>query len=134
MSCIQLHQTGAVAPGIEDKVKSLAATANQGSGLVFEIFVQRFSRMFDAEFPLGSKDREQALVFANGAYATPEELAQTQDEYRATGCCAHGLDPDCCPCGCGDLDTPEDIAHAQDDYQAGLDPDCCSCGGGDLEP
>ena len=43
-------------------------------------------------------------AIAIGGYATPEELEQSRNEMADMGCCSHGLDPDCCPCGCGDTD------------------------------
>lgn len=88
---------------VAEKVDAMAAEANRGCGQSYDVFVQRFSGLFDGAYPVGHPDREQALACAGGIYATPEELQQAQDEMEAAGYCAHGLDPDCCPMGCGDL-------------------------------
>lgn len=91
-------------PTIDNKVQAMADQANRGCGQSYDLFVQRFSGMFDSAFPPGCPDRERALVSANGIYATPEELEKAQEELAEMGYCTHGLDPYCCPCGCGDLD------------------------------
>lgn len=95
---------GGKLPTIENRVSALADEANRGCGQSYELFVQRFSGMFDSAFPAGSPDREQALVSANGIYLAPAELEKAQDELAEMGYCTHGLDPNCCPCGCGDYD------------------------------
>lgn len=95
---------GGKLPTINNKVQALADNANRGCGQSYDLFVQRFSGMFDSAFPPGSPDRAQALISAKGIYATPEEREKTQEELAEMGCCSHGLDPNCCPCGCGDLE------------------------------
>ena len=37
-------------------------------------------------------------------YCTPEELRADDVQAKDMGYCAHGLAPNCCPVGCGDLD------------------------------
>lgn len=93
-------------PSIQDRIEAMAVQANQGCGQIYELFLERFSGMVDRAYPPGCLDRERAIAIANavGGYATPEEIAQSQIEADEMGCCSHGLDPDCCPCGCGDLD------------------------------
>lgn len=88
-------------PTVEDKIRAMFQQANEGCGLSYELFLRQFSGMVDRVFPLGHPDRESAVKIANavGGYATQEEL----DEDKMDGC-MHGLDPDCCPCGCGDMD------------------------------
>ncbi len=93
-------------PSIENRIEAMAVQANQGCGQVYELFLERFSGMVDSAFPPGSFDRERAVAIAIsvGGYATPEEIAQARIEAAEMGCCSHGLDPNCCPCGCGEYD------------------------------
>jgi hypothetical protein len=35
-------------------------------------------------------------------YATTEEIEQIQQESLNNGFCIHGIDPNCCPAGCGE--------------------------------
>lgn len=53
-------------PTIDNRVQAMADQANQGCGQSYDLFVQRFSGIFDYEFPPGCLDREQALVSAKG--------------------------------------------------------------------
>jgi len=91
-------------PSIEDQIDRMFAEANRGCGQSFDVFVERFSGMVDRAFPPGSHNREQAIAMSEGCYRTPAELQQAQDEMAEMGYCSHGIDPDCCPCGCGDHD------------------------------
>lgn len=91
-------------PTIANRVQAMADQANRGCGQSYEVFVRRFSGMFDAAFPPGTPDRESALASAGGIYATPAELEEMDESLAEMGCCSHGLDPDCCPCGCGDYE------------------------------
>lgn len=95
---------GGKLPTIHNRVQAMATQANRGCGQSYDLFVQRFSGMFDSTFPPGSTDREQALGCAKGIYATPAELEKEQEESAEMGYCPHGLDPNCCPCGCGEYD------------------------------
>ena len=87
-------------------IETMATQAIQGCGLSHDLFLERFSGMVDSAYPVGSVERDEAVktAMAIGGYATPEELEQSRDEMAEMGYCCHGLDPDCCPCGCGDLD------------------------------
>lgn len=87
------------------RLDGIAAEANRGCGLSYDLFVDMFSAAVDAAFPPGEPLHEQARVLARErGYATPEERAQTQDELAEMGYCSHGIERDCCPAGCGDLD------------------------------
>ena len=90
---------------LADQIHSIATQARSGCGLSHDVFVANFSGMVDSTFPPGSHNRVQAVELARtiGDYATPDELAQAQKEMAAMGCCTHGLDPNYCPCGCGEL-------------------------------
>lgn len=90
---------------LEDTIEALANDALRCCGLVWELFVQRFSEAVDDSFPPSSPQREEALRIATEkGYASVEEREQTQKELAADGCCSHGLAPDCCPLGCGDTE------------------------------
>lgn len=92
------------------QLDGLAAKANQCCGLSYDLFVDKFSAAVDDAFPPGEPLREQALVLARErGYESPEERAQTQDELADMGYCSHGIDPNCCPAGCGDLDDFSDL-------------------------
>ncbi len=93
-------------PTMEDRLRAMAAQANRGCGQSYELFLERFSGMVDFAYPMGSYERDKAvkMAMAIGGYATPEELERSRDEMAEMGYCCHGLDPDCCPCGCGDID------------------------------
>ena len=88
---------------LNDCIQKMKKTANFGCGLVYEIYVENFSAMLDSKFPPGHLQREEAIALAEGDYCTPEEIAVSRQEAAELGLCSHGLDPDCCPCGCGDL-------------------------------
>lgn len=88
---------------IENHIQDMAAEAQRRCGLSYELFVQTFSEMVDNAYPEGSSSRTEALEHAGDEYATVEERAATQAELAEQGLCRHGLDKDCCPCGCGDV-------------------------------
>lgn len=85
---------------IKQQLQQMAADATSRCGLSYDVFQQSFSRMVDAAFPVS--DVAIALAREMG-YLTPKELEQAQEDMAAHGYCSHGLDPDCCPCGCGDI-------------------------------
>lgn len=93
-------------PSLQQRIEAMAAQANQGCGQLYELFLERFSGMVDKAYPPGSYDRERAIAIALsvGGYATPEEIEREQQANAEMGWCTHGLDPNCCPCGCGEYD------------------------------
>lgn len=88
------------------RCKELAEQANRGCGLVYEIFERTFSEGINQELLRFEEcQRAEAIEVARTfGWASKEELAQSQRAMVDSGCCSHGLDPDCCPAGCGDLD------------------------------
>lgn len=95
--------------GLAKQLDGMAAEANR-CGLSYDLFVDKFSAAVDDAFTPGEPMREQALVLARArGYESPEERARTQDELADMGYCSHGLDPNCCPAGCGDLDDFSDL-------------------------
>ncbi|RTB44100.1 hypothetical protein [Pseudomonas aeruginosa] len=85
--------------------KKAAQHASNGCGLAHDHYVELLSSDIDDEIAqLPEHQRAQALQVAQEwEYATPAEREQTRDWNAANGYCRHGLDPDCCPAGCGDL-------------------------------
>jgi len=85
------------------RIERLAEDANAGCGLVYELFVERFSGAVDhfvSTLPADRQEKALALAKEKG-YATPEELDEDRDSENY---CVHHLPYDCCPVGCGDLD------------------------------
>jgi hypothetical protein len=89
---------------LEASVRQMKEAANQGCGLVYELYTERFSAMLDAKFPPGHPQRDAVIALSEDDYFTPDEIARGRQEADEMGLCSHGLDPDCCPCGCGDLE------------------------------
>lgn len=85
--------------------KKESAEAVKISGCIHDVYVENYSLSIEdliSSFP--SNDRDKALVIAKeqGDYATPNEREQSAQWNREHGFCIHGLEPDCCPCGCGE--------------------------------
>lgn len=89
------------------KCDALGRSAQAGCGLVYELFEANFSAAVDSAVEqLPEQHRARALeIAADHGYATQAQREETRKMLDESGCCAHGLDPDCCPCGCGDLDS-----------------------------
>jgi len=61
--------------------------------------------MVERAYPPGHAQREAALALALPmGYLSPAELQQQEEEMANDGYCCHGIDPNCCPCGCGDIE------------------------------
>lgn len=93
-------------------LKDIYDEANQGCGLIYEVFTRRFDESVDEfanTFPEGIK----AIILKYAADFGYGDSQQDNDDYDPDPefkTCIHGLDPDCCPAGCGDIeyDTEED--------------------------
>jgi hypothetical protein len=97
---------------ISAKLKEMARVAMLCDGQSHDVYVQHFSTLVDGTFPDGSPFRDQVLELARTYdYATRTERAEAQEEMARDGYCSHGLDPDCCPCGCGDIDLFDDEGY-----------------------
>ena len=86
---------------IQAAVERLQNEAMSGCGSVYELYARRFSQALDAVVPPEDPRRAVALACAGGDYFTPEELRAGMEAAEAEGLCRHGLNPDCCPAGCG---------------------------------
>ena len=88
------------------RCEEMAAEANRGCGLVYELFESNFSAKVNAALnSVLSTHHSQALEIARRfGYESPDELAKCAESLTADGCCSHGLDPYNCPVGCGDAE------------------------------
>ncbi|MPS94035.1 hypothetical protein [Comamonas sp.] len=106
------------------KCAALSDAAYQGCGLVYEMFEKRVGASIDIalqQVPEAQRARAIEIAIEHG-YTTPVERAVAARMQRDDGFCSHGLDPDCCPMGCGDIDSGDD---EQDEFD--LSP-CKKCG------
>jgi hypothetical protein len=93
----------ASAAELETILETIATNANAGCGLVYELYVKRFSQEVDARFSQEPESvRMQALQIAREKfeYLSPAELDADDATARERGECCHGLDAHTCPCGC----------------------------------
>lgn len=106
------------------KCAALSDAAHQGCGLVYETYELRVGASIDLalqQVPELLRPRAIEIATEHG-YTTTEHRAQTARMLQDGGCCSHGLDPDCCPMGCGDIDSGDDELDEFD-----LSP-CKKCG------
>lgn len=89
---------------VAQAVEAMSAKAYSGCGQSYELFTRTFSRMFDAAWPPGHPDREQAISESGGLYMTPAEHAAEMQALKLNneGMCQHFFDLGCCPLGCGE--------------------------------
>lgn len=97
----------------EERMREIGKEAGKGTGLVYLLYQRKFKSLIsEAIAALPIEHRQQATVIADlYGYSEP-------DEEIGDGECSHGLDPFCCPAGCGDIDDgwpsegvelPEDV-------------------------
>ncbi|MDG4698845.1 CcgAII protein [Providencia sp. CRE-3FA-0001] len=75
-------------------------------GLVYELYQRHLSNEIDFFLnKLIQVDKAKVLALAKTEfdYLSPKEIDMAIENDYMTGLCSHGLDPDCCPLGCGDL-------------------------------
>lgn len=103
-----LHAPGVSSPEpVQRTIDELAKTAMRGSGCSHDVYVCNFSRSVDALLATTEDPslRETILDAASKHdYHTPEEVEALRQENVRDGFCVHGIDPDSCPAGCGDID------------------------------
>ena len=89
----------------ESVCSAAAKEAAHGTGCAETLYIKKISSILEKELEnLPEPHRAQAIEVAKRHdYATPEEICEMATENRNAGLCRHGLDPNCCPCGCGDL-------------------------------
>lgn len=82
-----------------DRVSALGKEACNGTGSVYLLYQRKFKALVSAAIaalPIEHQQQAKAIADAHGYSEADEELGEDD--------CGHGLDPDCCPLGCGDID------------------------------
>jgi len=92
--------------GVARQVKRLAHNNIKACGCSYEVYIANFSRSVD-QIVSQETDRDRSAtvlwVARECDYHSPEEVREMQRSCLDAGSCIHGIDPDCCPAGCGDL-------------------------------
>lgn len=99
-----IHAT--VPETIGANVQHLANSAQHGCGCSYEIYQDTFSQRVDALLATTEDSTAKAAILNVARefdYVTRAELSAMREDWMDDGACRHGLDPDCCPLGCGDL-------------------------------
>ena len=83
----------------------MAAQASRNCGCVHDMYQQLFSELIDEKLKSVPGEHHRAALEVAGRwdYLDPEGRAKAQQEMAEQGYCSHGLEPRCCPMGCGDL-------------------------------
>lgn len=84
----------------------MAQKANNNAGLSYQLFAQNFHSMVMSKI-MGLPENEKDLILTTAkkhGYLSKEELQQECEDDFDDDCCSHGIDRDCCPAGCGDLE------------------------------
>ncbi|CAI1931469.1 Uncharacterised protein [Serratia entomophila] len=85
----------------------LASQANAGCGLIYELYQRRLSASIDGYLEaIPEEYRQQAVELARSEfdYLSQAEIEEEIRRDREQGICSHGIDRNCCPLGCGDID------------------------------
>ncbi|WP_412497236.1 hypothetical protein [Vibrio fluvialis] len=99
---------------LTETISLMANNANKGSGLVYEIFAQRFSQSIN-DYVLGMSEERKSVVISIARQYGYEEN-QAIDDCDDDSCC-HGLDVNCCPLGCGEYDGYEEETTTPAGYE-----------------
>ena len=83
----------------------LAAQATRNCGCIHDLYQCLFSEEVEKHLRSVPEEHRAAALEVAGRwdYLDTEGRAKAQQEMAEQGYCSHGLDPDCCPLGCGDL-------------------------------
>lgn len=101
-SAAELKSPAEVAPWITSQWE----IAVRSSGGCWELCQRLYSEAIDKGVALASEENaKQIIAQAGEEYLTPHQRQEVIDCLEKEGRCTRtGLDPECCPCGCGDLD------------------------------
>ncbi len=83
-----------------EAVKAMAEDVQQGCGLVYELYVSRFSQAVEfylAQVP--EEDRQVVMALAEAEGYVPTEWIP---DPKAERLCRHFMEPDTCPLGCSE--------------------------------
>ncbi|EFU5352980.1 CcgAII protein [Salmonella enterica] len=84
----------------------LSKTEQSRCGCVYEMYQRNLSTAIDgylSELTQEDKIKVIQLARAEFDYISPEEITEAIRQNQEDGYCSHGLDPNCCPLGCGDI-------------------------------
>lgn len=84
----------------------LSKTEQSRCGCVYEMYQRNLSTAIDgylSELTQEDKIKVIQLAIAEFDYISPEEITEAIRQNQEDGYCSHGLDPNCCPLGCGDI-------------------------------
>ncbi|HCA3195761.1 TPA: hypothetical protein MN540_005069 [Klebsiella pneumoniae] len=104
---MEQESSGFDAEAFSKHMDESAKRASKRCGCIYEVYQRSLSGAIDsyiATLPAAHKQEALALARHKYDYLTAEEIAEEISRDQEAGLCSHGLDPDCCPCGCGDLD------------------------------
>ncbi len=91
----------------QETCEKISREAARTCGCIHDVYVGNYSLAVERQVS-SIPEEHQVLAFQIakeiGDYATPEERDRSVHSNLDDGYCRHGLRPDCCPCGCGDLD------------------------------
>lgn len=104
---------------IDRRLKELAASASNGCGCSHDVYVQKFSAAVEREYKTLGHDRWSIVEPLARAfdYASPAEIEDEISASEAMGYCRHGIDRNCCPAGCGDVEDPMSLAEIEEETE-----------------
>lgn len=89
-----------------EDVQDLNREAMRRCGSAHETYISIFSASIDDLIEAKGNEHNTAFILKAARlqdYATPEEIEQMNEDSLDSGHCVHGIDPDCCPAGCGEV-------------------------------
>lgn len=89
-----------------DLCEAASTAAARSCGLSDTVYTAQYSAAIDAALlnvPADAQALALSIAKECGDYASAEAIAQGRIDLLANGWCAHGIDPNACPAGCGDL-------------------------------
>ena len=88
-----------------EDLQDLSRDAMRRCGQAYETFISFFSASVDALIARKGNAQNTDFILKMARlqdYHTPEEVDAMQQDLLDSGSCIHGIDPDCCPAGCGE--------------------------------
>lgn len=82
---------------IHEKCENIATEAYRGCGQSDILWANNVRTMIDGWLHSITDENERQLIIT-----IAEQHGYSTDEYSDPDMCRHGLDYDCCPCGCGE--------------------------------
>lgn len=92
--------------GLYEDIQTLAKDAIRRCGCAHDVYISAFSQEVDNLIARKGNPQNTDFILKVARaqdYATAEEVAAMKQDSLASGFCVHGIDPDCCPAGCGEV-------------------------------